>query len=105
MTRILLTLIAVLSVWAALSSIVIWRVQRAAAQREAVVASQAEALRASESARKRADAALVALRQKNAATARETASVTRSLAEATRAEPAWADQPIPKGVLDALGQP
>lgn len=53
-------------------------------------------------AREADQATLARLRQKNAATARKTAFLAHSLSAATAANPAWAAQPIPKEVKDAL---
>jgi len=54
--------------------------------------------------RKRAEATLASLRQKNAATARAGASAAASLSAASAAAPSWAAEPVPKGVQDALSQ-
>lgn len=68
----------------------------------AAVHQQAARAEASESLRKQADEALVRLRQKNAATARETASAQASVEAAKASNRAWADTPVPEEVTNAL---
>lgn len=81
---------------------VAWKQRGDNATLRAAVHQQAARAEAAESARKQADAALVLLRQKNAATAREMALARASLDAALAAERAWAEQPVPEGVRNAL---
>lgn len=53
-------------------------------------------------ATKRLQATLVFREKKNAATARAAASAASSLAAAASAAPAWANQPVPQEIQDAL---
>lgn len=50
-------------------------------------------------------ATLASLAKKNAATARETASLRQRLDHSLFKNPEWAAQPVPKEVQDALRQP
>lgn len=63
-----------------------------------------EAVERSRIAQKRADAALVSARKKNAATARETAVKQHTLEQAKAANPVWRDEPVPQEVQDALAE-
>jgi hypothetical protein len=58
----------------------------------------AESLRAATLAHARREAALVSLAQRNAATARKTASAGASLAKNLAAAQSWADSPVPESV-------
>jgi hypothetical protein len=68
----------------------------------AEVRAQAEAAERARSAERKAGEALVLLRQKNAATARETAVKHGSLAAAAASAPEWAAAEVPEGVREAL---
>lgn len=74
-------------------------------QHSAVVADLQRDVKRAQEARKRSDAALVSLRQKNASTARLGASARASLQAATASSPGWAAEPLPKEVQDALRMP
>lgn len=57
-------------------------------------------------AQRQKDMAILASRaKKNAAAARADALARQRLQQALRDNPAWADQPLPKELQDALGQP
>ncbi len=101
-TKPLLAILAAVTLWAGAASFGVWHLRGALAAKSAQIEQMSEALRAAESARKKADKALVLQRQKNAATAREAASLRQSLAAALAAEPAWSQEPVPEEVQDAL---
>jgi F0F1-type ATP synthase membrane subunit b/b' len=105
MIRVLMALVAALALASSGLGTALWQ----ARGREAVLQERntqmAEAVERAESAQKEAAKALASLRQKNAAAARETASLRLSLAVAIAAKPensAWAAEPVPQEVLDAL---
>jgi hypothetical protein len=50
-------------------------------------------------------ATLASLERRRSAIARESASLRRALAHALLANPAWANEPVPKEVQDAITQP
>lgn len=75
--------------------------QRFETEKQALVA----AVHGAAKARSDAEATLGHLRQKNAATARESALLRRSLDAALAAKPDWALEPTPKEVQDALQAP
>ena len=81
---------------------VVWSQRGENATLRAAVHQQAARASAAESARKQADDALVSLRRKNAATAREMALLSASLEAALAENRAWADSPVPEGVRNAL---
>ena len=61
-----------------------------------------DALRASESARKRAERGLALQAKKNAATAQETASARASLHAAKASSPSWASETVPEAVRETF---
>jgi hypothetical protein len=71
------------------------------AQIDALVGAHQRALEA----RQRSEATLARLSQKNAASARAGALAGASLAAAVASAPAWAAQPVPNEVQDALSAP
>lgn len=108
MTRILIALLAALSLASAGLGAALWHVRGENATLQQRNAQMAEAVKRAESARKQADKALASVRQKNAATAREAALLRQSLAAAIAAKPAneaWAAEPVPEEVRNALAGP
>lgn len=102
MTRVLLALLAAATLLAAGLGFWSWRQAGQNALLRAAVHQQAARAEASESLRKKADEALVSLRQKNAALARETAVKQHALDAALAASRPWADAPVPEEVQNAL---
>jgi hypothetical protein len=105
MNRVLLTLLAVLTLWCGLST---WAVLHQRGKLATIVAElqqSREATKRALAAQKRADAALVSVRRKNAASDRAAASARASLAESLAAAPEWAQQPVPPAVQEALNAP
>lgn len=95
-------LVLALLVWAGYGS---WQgrdLRASVASQAVVIEQQAAAIKAAESARKRAERALVLLRQKNAVAARERALAGKAAEAAMAQHPAWRDQPVPKEIQDAL---
>lgn len=105
MTRILLALILALALWAGLATWGALHLKGRNARTVAELQQSQEALKRAVAARKRADAALVSIRRKNAASDRAAALAQASLAKSLAAEPAWAEQPVPAAVQDALKAP
>lgn len=105
MTRLLVALIAALSLALAGAGAALWHIRGQNSLLQERNAQMAEAVERAESARKQADRALAQLRAKNAATARGTAVKQRSLEAAIAASApsaAWAAQEIPEEVRNAL---
>lgn len=105
MTRLLVALIAALTLATAGLGAALWHVRGQQAVLQERNAALAEAVERAESARKKSEQALASLRRKNAATAREAASLRASLQAAIDAKPAnkaWAAQPVPEEVRNAL---
>lgn len=105
MTRLLVALIAALTLATAGMGAALWHVRGQNAVLHERNADLAEAVKRAESARKRATQALGRLAAENAATARGTAVKQGSLAAAVAASApaaAWAAQPVPEEVRNAL---
>lgn len=105
MTRILIALLAALALASAGLGAGLWHVRGENATLQQRNAQMAEAVKRATAAQKKADHALAQLRQKNAATAREAASLRQSLAAAIATKPAnaaWAAEPVPEEVRNAL---
>lgn len=75
------------------------------ASAEAKIGTLADELERAQALRKLDQAALALARREKAAIAREMASLRLSLDAALAANRAWAEQPVPKEVQDALSQP
>lgn len=72
------------------------------ARKDAQIEALSEVLDQAAKQRKADQATLARLAQKNAAAARESASLRRELDAALAASPDWAAQPVPQVVQDAL---
>lgn len=102
MIRVLLALMLVLGVWAGLATWGVLHLRGKNATVAAELRGTREALERARSAAKRADATLVSLRRKNAATARAAASAGASLSSAAASSPDWSATPVPQAVREAL---
>lgn len=102
MNRYVLVTAALLVTILALMAYALQRSYKANGRLAADLVAQQDANEALQELRARDGRVLVARERQRGTRARETALAGASAASAVAANPAWAAQPLPKGVLDAL---